>query len=41
MKSTLGTKLVLLTCENQDAIHYAMPVRSMLYDALDYTDQIP
>lgn len=40
MKSTLGTKLVLLTCENQDAIHYAMPVRSMLYDALDYTDQI-
>lgn len=41
MKSTLGTKLVLLTCENQDEIHYAMPVRGMLYDALDYTDQIP
>ena len=40
MKSTLGAKLILLTCENQDEIHYAMPVRGMLYDALDYTDQI-
>lgn len=40
MKSALGTKLVLLTCENQDEIHYAMPVRCMLYDALDYTEQV-
>ena len=32
--------LVLLALEVQDKIHYAMPVRKMLYDALSYTDQM-
>lgn len=32
--------LVVLACENQSSIHYAMPVRNMLYDGLSYTDQI-
>lgn len=40
MTTELGTKLVLLTCENQTKIHYAMAVRSMLYDALDYMAQV-
>ena len=31
---------LLLGIENQTQIHYAMPVRSMLYDALQYRDQI-
>ena len=31
---------VLLAVENQSEIHYAMPVRSMLYDALRYANQI-
>ena len=30
----------LLAVENQSDIHYAMPVRNMLYDALRYTNQI-
>ncbi|MBS6279562.1 MAG: hypothetical protein KH449_01995 [Lachnospiraceae bacterium] len=29
-----------MACENQDEIHYGMPVRSMLYDAISYTEQI-
>lgn len=32
--------LVLLTCENQDKIHYAMPIRAMIYDGLTYLEQI-
>ena len=35
-----GTRIVILACENQDEIHYAMPVRGMLYDALSYVDQV-
>lgn len=35
-----GARFVLLACENQQRIHYAMPVRSMLYDSLSYTAQI-
>ena len=31
---------VLLAVENQSDIHYAMPVRAMLYDALRYSNQI-
>ncbi len=31
---------VLLGIENQSLIHYAMPVRNLLYDALDYTVQV-
>lgn len=34
-----GAELVLIALENQMKIHYAMPVRSMLYDALRYTRQ--
>lgn len=40
MKWNDGMNLVLLTCENQDKIHYAMPVRTMLYDGLSYAEQI-
>lgn len=32
--------LVILACENQAKVHYAMPVRNMLYDSLSYTEQI-
>ena len=31
---------VILAVENQSEIHYAMPVRTMLYDALRYANQI-
>ena len=31
---------VLLGCENQSEIHYAMPVRDMLYDGLNYASQV-
>ena len=34
------TTLALLGIEAQAAVHYAMPVRAMLYDALNYTDQV-
>lgn len=40
MQATDGTRLILLACENQDKIHYAMPVREMLYDSLDYIEQL-
>ena len=33
-------ELAVLALENQGKIHYAMPVRGMLYDALAYTDQM-
>ena len=33
-------ELAVLAVENQGKIHYAMPVRGMLYDALAYTDQM-
>ncbi len=32
--------LMILACEIQDKVHYAMPVCGMLYDALSYTDQM-
>ncbi len=31
---------VLLGCENQSEIHYAMPVWDMLYDGLNYASQV-
>lgn len=40
MRWKKGIELVLLACENQEKIHYAMPVRNMLYDGLTYTEQI-
>lgn len=34
------TSIVLIACENQEEVHYAMPVRTMLYDSLNYVEQI-
>lgn len=31
---------VLLGCENQSKVHYAMPVRDMLYDSINYAAQV-
>ncbi|MDD3337995.1 MAG: Rpn family recombination-promoting nuclease/putative transposase [Lachnospiraceae bacterium] len=31
---------VIVGCENQMEVHYAMPVREMLYDALNYVEQV-
>lgn len=32
--------LMVLACESQDKVHYAMPVKNMLYDSLSYTNQM-
>lgn len=32
--------LAVFACETQSKVHYAMPVRNMLYDSLTYMDQI-
>ena len=32
--------LAILACENQEQINYGMPVRTMLYDSMEYTEQI-
>lgn len=40
MRWKKGAVLAVLGCENQAKIHYAMPVRNMLYDGLSYTEQI-
>ena len=34
-----GVRLAILACENQAKVHYAMPLRAMLYDGVMYTDQ--
>lgn len=39
MKSD-NTYFVLLGIENQSDIHYAMPVRNMLYNAISYSEQV-
>lgn len=39
MRWKKGTYLVLLACETQSQIHYAMPIRGMLYDSLSYVEQ--
>lgn len=31
---------VILACEEQAKVHYAMPVRNMLYDSLSYVEQM-
>ncbi len=38
-RSSIG-QLVILGIEDQNAIHYAMPVRKMLYDALSYSAEL-
>lgn len=40
MKASFGTVFAVLATEGQGKVHYAMPVRNMTYDALDYTEQI-
>ena len=40
MRWKKGAMLVLLACENQENIHYAMPDRNMVYDGLAYVGQI-
>lgn len=40
MTAADGTRVVVLACENQEEVHYGMPVRGMLYDALSYVEQI-
>lgn len=39
-KTHLGVQFAILACENQTDVNYAMVIRSMLYDALNYTRQI-
>ncbi len=38
-KYAKGMEFVIFAIENQQKIHYAMPVRKMLYDALGYVKQ--
>lgn len=40
MRWKRGVQFVILASENQEKIHYAMPVRNMLYDSVSYTEQI-
>lgn len=40
MRADMGTYSVIFAEENQAAVHYAMPVRNMLYDALEYVNQV-
>ena len=40
MKADSGTYSVIFAGEVQANTHYAMPVRNMLYDALEYTRQV-
>lgn len=39
-KASFGAYFILAAEENQDTVHYGMPVRNMMYDALDYTEQV-
>ena len=40
VKSIGSAYVVLIGVENQSDIHYAMPVRNMIYDALSYAEQV-
>lgn len=40
IKSTQSVFYVLIGVENQTDVHYTMPVRNMLYDALNYGKQV-
>ena len=40
MRWKYGCDFTILACENQQKVHYAMPVRNMLYDSLSYVEQI-
>lgn len=39
-KKTKNTAFLILAIENQSNIHYAMPVKNMVYDALNYSRQV-
>lgn len=40
MKAQFGAYFCIVASENQGKVHYAMAVREMMYDALDYTEQV-
>lgn len=40
MKASIGACFIVAGCEAQGEIHYGMPIRSLTYDALDYTEQL-
>ncbi|MBO5160193.1 MAG: Rpn family recombination-promoting nuclease/putative transposase [Lachnospiraceae bacterium] len=40
MRWKQNAELAILACENQNKVHYAMPIRTMFYDCLSYTDQV-
>lgn len=40
IKRTKSCNYVIIGIENQTDIHYAMPVRNMIYDALNYGNQV-
>ena len=40
MKAETGTYSIVFANETQAKVHYAMPVRNMLYDALEYMKQV-
>ncbi len=40
VKTANGVTYLLIGIENQSEIHYAMPVRNMLYDAIRYAEQV-
>ncbi|MEG1848689.1 MAG: hypothetical protein RR238_09530 [Lachnospiraceae bacterium] len=39
-KAALGVEYAVLAIENQDEVHYAMPIRGMNYDSMEYIKQI-
>lgn len=39
-KAAYGTNFVIVSAENQDSIHYAMPVRIMGYEFMEYNRQL-
>ena len=40
VSKSLGMCFAVLACEGQSNVHYGMPVRAMMYDALDYAEQV-
>ncbi|MDD3370076.1 MAG: hypothetical protein PHP50_14540 [Lachnospiraceae bacterium] len=40
VKANKETCFVLLGIENQSDVHYAMPVKTMVYDAMNYGSQV-
>ena len=40
-KVAMGVNFTIIGVENQDKVHYLMPLRTMLYDAAEYERQAP